>query len=216
MTLLKAYKELKFCTVFSFFESFEDARYLLVLDNYMELPDVENIKELEETRDVLKEKYDEIDPPQQNELLDLSKMVVRLQSDQQFILNVLFLMGYKYSGIKLDFDFFENILAQMDYKLNYTNIDELEKEIDRLRNRAINKTNQINRKNKEIEDLIEKKTKEKKGNTSYLEIVLLIESMANIKIDIYKDSMLTFISAKKRMIEVIKTREQMNAQNKAA
>ncbi|MCK9544385.1 MAG: hypothetical protein M0R03_20390, partial [Novosphingobium sp.] len=139
----------------------------------------------------------------------------RMQADYTFIQNALFFMQYKYSGFKADFESIEKILEAMDYKLNYTNFEELEKEIIRLSNRSKGIINRITRKNKEIEDYLKSKEKQSEGG-SYLDVILQIESIANIKIDIYKDNMLKFIHAEKQLRTIIKTRENYINKNKKA
>ena len=214
MNGLKAYKDLKFCPVFNFFESFKEVRYLLILNNYMDLPEVDTT-ELIEIRNRLSEEYQSNEAESQNELLDLYKANARMQADYTFIQNALFFMQYKYSGFKADFESIEKILEAMDYKLNHTNFEELEKEIIRLSNRSKGIINRITRKNKEIEDYLKSKEKQSEGG-SYLDVILQIESIANIKIDIYKDNMLKFIHAEKQLRTIIKTRENYINKNKKA
>lgn len=213
MNGLKAYKDLKFCPVFNFFESLKEVRYLLILDNYMDLPEVDTT-ELIEIRNRLSEEYQSHESESQNELLDMYKSNTRMQADYTFVQNALFFMQYKYSGFKADFDGIEKILEAMDYKLNYTNFEELEKEIERLANRSKGITNWITRKNKEIEDYLKAKEKQSEGGGGYLDVVLQIESLANIKIDIYKDNMLKFIHAEKQLRTIIKARENYINKNK--
>ena len=210
---LKAYKDFKFCPVFNFFESLKEVRYLLILDNYMDLPEVDTT-ELIEIRNRLSEEYQSHESVSQNELLDLYKSNARMQADYTFIQNALFFMGYKYSGVQVDFDETEKKLEAMDYKLNYTNFEELQSEIERLSNRSKGITNRIIRKNKEIEDYLKAKEKQSEGGRGYLDVVLQIESIANIKIDIYKDNMLKFIHAEKQLRTIIKARENYINKNK--
>lgn len=211
---LKYYNSLKFCPIFSFFESTEDERYLLILDNYIELPEIdENFKlKLTEIKKILKKQYQENEPEQDNKLFDLSKELSRIQADQQFILSSLNILLYKNSGIQANYTWIENKLNEMDYKINPDR--NLNEEINRLKNKAISKNNRIKKILKEINDLIEiEKNDQNKSN--YLELILMIESIANIKLDIYKDSMLKFIFAKNKMIEIIEQRKKLINKNVA-
>lgn len=210
----KYYNSLKFCSPFNFFESIEDERYLLILKNYMELPEIsKKLKDkLLKIRTELSEQLQNFQNQQDNALLDLSKQLVREQADQQFILNSLNILRYKYSGLEADFKYFEDRLFAMGYEIKKD--CDFEKEIQRLRKKAISKNNKIKRLSGDIEKLTELQENEGEKD-NYLKIVLMIDSIANIKIDIYKDSMLTFIFAKNQMIEIIEQRKKLINKNAA-
>ena len=202
------YNSLEFCPVYNYYKSMADVRYLLILDNYYNLPDIteKETKKLEDVRDKLQGEHNSTTSDKVDKLTELYKTLTRLQLDQKWIYNVLCFLQYKYSGYDLDFEFFENELAAMDYKLNYTNETEFYKEIERLIKRAGTKDKQIKRVGDEIKNLLDDKNKNKKGG--YIKEFLLIEKHANIKIDIYKDSMLKFIEATNITIEIINNKQK--------
>lgn len=195
----------KYCPIFNFFESAEDERFLLILDDYFELPEVdeEKLKRLKDLRTELYNQYQQHDNSD-NDLFNISKGLVRLQHEQQFIINALFCLTYKYTGVEVDFDWIEKTLKSLDYELKYNDENSFYIELERLKKKALSKSNQIRRKHKEFEKL--KKEPEKKYN--YLSVILMIERIANIRLDIYKDTITKFILAKETMISILKEREK--------
>ena len=201
---MRYYKDLKFCTIFSFFESIEDVRYLLILDDYSELPELNDseIKELTHARELLLNDYSEQETNQSSQIIQLSKSAIRLQNEQNIILHALKLMSLRYEpGINQDLiKQLELELEKRGYGLQYSSPEELLEEIKNKSKRAKSKDNQIKRKQIEIEGL----TNKNENKVNYLDIVLTIESQANIKLDIYRDTMIKFLAARKKTIEIIK------------
>lgn len=200
---MKYYRSLKFCPIFNFFEAIEDVRYLLILDSYIELPEIFDLSELNKIREQLFNDYNETELCGSNQIVQLSKSILRTKNDQNIIINALYLMQFRYKGADTNLiKELEEQLTKMSYQLIYTNENELFEEIERLRKKALSKNNQIRKKEKEIHGLM---TSQKSMN--YLEIVLKIENHANIKLDVYKDSMQKFIYAKNEMIKIIKSKK---------
>ena len=204
------YNSIKICPVFNFFESFNDVRYLIAQDNYIELPilkDIE-IEKLNKIKENLQIDYQEMSQSGVNINFDKTKTVIYLEYNKYLISVILNTLEYKYSGIKADYDFLEDYLEQIDYKLNYTDEKSFNKEIERLRHRLLGYDNKINKLKLELNA----KTPKKENN--YLTVVLLIEQYANIRIDIYKDSVLKFIEAEKRLSKHLKQIEVKNANSR--
>lgn len=211
---LTYHNSFKFCTIFSFFESANDIRYLLILDNYIELPEIS--KDLEnkliEVSKEFNEKFNEYSN-EVNKFFKETKSLTRIQFDQVFILNCLEILKYKFTT-DINLEWIEDKLNEMDYKLIYSNESEFYNELLRLQKKAISKNNQIKKRKLKLENLSKKvKEENEESEYNYLDVVLKIERIANIKLDIYKDSILKYIQSTKIMVDII---NKTNAQRQKA
>lgn len=216
---MKYYREFKFIPIFNFFEIYEskDIRYLLKLDDYSELPDL-NDKEIliltEAIEKISNEYTEKTKDSEYDPILDCKKEITLFQLKKNRIHNILQILRLKYHpGLVIESDYLEQEIRNAGYKLEYTNKQEFYKALGSIPGATKGINYRIEAKKEELKNL-EGDVKE----VSYMNSVIAIEEGLGIKINIYKDTMMYYITCLKRLKEKAEKIKEYNdkIKNKAA
>ena len=169
-----------------------------MLDDYSNLPNYDTEK-LKESFENIIDQYTSSLSDKHNKPLEDKKTVISLTTDKNIVNYAIEILRYKYhAGIEVEHEYLENLLKDKGYPIHYNNAKEFHKELDRVSQNSKGIDYNIKRKLKEIE------LSKSDNKSNYMDSVTAIEESLGIKIDIYRDTMIRFISYRKRFENKIK------------
>ena len=201
---MKHYTNIKFIPIFNFFEIYEtnDIRYLLKLDDYSELPEIseELSVKLQASLQVISDECSDNSTSDNDEVFECKKSIVTLSLRKTRINFICEILRYKYEdGVSVDHKYLEKELTDASYLLNYNNKSEFHDQLDNIQHASKGLDKRVKDEENKIKDL----SVSDKKNT-YMDAIQNIEEITGVKFDIYKDTMLYYLSWKKRFEQKIK------------